>query len=86
MATEAKDQRRGELSEQEAKKEIARAKEELLEAKAKLEELSAKLMEISKVMEKIEAAQGRLQKVEEKLFLRSFSKKSFFNRIDNGKH
>jgi hypothetical protein len=36
-------------------------------------------------MEKIEAAQGRLQKVEEKLFLESFGKKSFFDRIDNGK-
>ena len=42
-------------------------------------------MELSDVMEKIEAAQGRLQKVEEKLFLEDFSKKSFFDRIDNGK-
>jgi hypothetical protein len=31
------------------------------------------------MMEKIEAAPGRLQIVEEKLFLESFSKKSFFN-------
>ncbi len=36
-------------------------------------------------MKNIEAAQGRLQKVEEKLFLDKFSKKSFFDRIDNGK-
>lgn len=79
------DQRRGELSEQEAKREIAKAKEELLEAKAKLKELSAKLMELSEVMEKIEAAQGRLQKVEEKLFREEFTKKSFFDRIDNKK-
>ncbi len=79
------DQRRGELSEQEAKREIAQAKEELLEAKAKLQELSNKLMELSEVMEKIEAAQGRLQKVEEKLFLESFSKKSSFDRIGNEK-
>ena len=81
----APDQRRGELSEQEAKKEIANAKEELREAKAKLEELSAKLTELSEVIEKIEAAQGRLQKVEEKLFLESFSKKSSFDRIGNEK-
>jgi len=33
---EAPDQRRGEMNEQEAKKEIAQAKEELLEAKSKL--------------------------------------------------
>ena len=79
------DQRRGELSEQEAKREIAKAKEELLEAKAKLKELSAKLMELSDVMEKIEAAQGWLQKVEEKLFLEGFGKKSSFDRIDNEK-
>ena len=78
------DQRRGELNEQEAKKEIAQAKEELLEAKAKLEELNAQLRDLWEVMEKIEAAQGRLQKVEEKLFREEFSKKSFFDRIDNG--
>jgi chromosome segregation ATPase len=75
----------GEVDEQEAKKEIAQAKEELLEAKTKLEELNAKLKDLWDVMEKIEAAQGRLQKVEEKLFLEGFSKKSFFNRINNGK-
>jgi DNA repair exonuclease SbcCD ATPase subunit len=73
------------MNEQEAKKEITQAKKELLEAKAKLEELNAKLMVLSDVMEKIEAAQGRLQKVEEKLFLEGFGKKSFFDRIDNGK-
>jgi hypothetical protein len=73
------------VNEQEAKREIAQAKEELLEAKAKLQELSAKLKDLWDVMEKIEAAQGRLQKVEEKLFLESFGKKSFFDRIDNGK-
>ena len=73
------------MSEQEAKKEIAQAKKELLEAKAKLQELNAKLIELSDVMEKIEAAQGRLKKVEEKLFLEKFTKKSFFHRIDNGK-
>ena len=73
------------MNEQEAKKEIAQAKEELLEAKTKLEELNAKLKDLWDVMEKIEAAQGRLQKVEEKLFLGSFSKKSLFDRIDNGK-
>ena len=50
------------MSQQEAKKEIARAKEELLEAKAKPKELSAKLMDLSEVMKKIEAAPGRLQK------------------------
>jgi chromosome segregation ATPase len=70
---------------EDAQKEIAQAKEELLEAKAKLKELNDKLMELSDVIEKIEAAQGRLQKVEEKLFLDSFSKKSSFDRIDNGK-
>jgi hypothetical protein len=42
-------------------------------------------MELSQVMEKIETAQGRLQKVEDKLFLESFSKKSSFDRIDNRK-
>ena len=42
-------------------------------------------MELSEVMEKIEAAQGRLQKVEEKLFLESFIKKSSFDRIGNEK-
>jgi hypothetical protein len=42
-------------------------------------------MELSDVMKKIEAAQGRLQKVEEKLFIESFGKKSFFDRIDNEK-
>ncbi len=73
------------MNEQEAKKEIAQAKEELLEAKTKLQELSAKLKDLWDVMEKIEAAQGRLQKVEEKLFIESFSKKSSFDRIDNGK-
>ena len=74
------------MNEQEAKKEIAQAKEELLEAKNKLEELNAKLKDLWDVMKKIEAAQGRLQKVEEKLFLEGFSKKSFFDRIDNGKN
>jgi DNA repair exonuclease SbcCD ATPase subunit len=78
---ELPDQRRGVM--EEAQKEIAQAKEELLEAKAKLKELSAKLMELSEVMEKIEAAQGRLKKIEEKLFLDSFGKKSFFDRIDD---
>jgi DNA repair exonuclease SbcCD ATPase subunit len=73
------------MNEQDAKKEIAQAKEELLKAKAKLKELTAKLMELSDVIEKIEAAQGRLQKVEEKLFLESFTKKSSFNRIGNEK-
>jgi DNA repair exonuclease SbcCD ATPase subunit len=73
------------MIEQEAKKEIAQAKEELLEAKAKLNELSAKLKELWDVMEKIEAAQGRLKKIEEKLFVEGFGKKSFFDRIDNGK-
>jgi DNA repair exonuclease SbcCD ATPase subunit len=73
------------MNEQEAKQEIARAKEELLEAKDKLNELSAKLKELWGVMEKIEAAQGRLKKIEEKLFVEGFGKKSFFDRIDNGK-
>jgi hypothetical protein len=41
-------------------------------------------MELSEVMGKIEAAQGRLQKGEEKLFLEGFGKKSSFHRIDNG--
>lgn len=36
-------------------------------------------------MEKIEAAQERLQKVEENLFLAGFSKKSSFDRINNEK-
>ena len=63
----------------------SQAKEELLKAKAKLKELNAKLKELSDVMEKIEAAQGRLQKIEEKLFLEGFGKKSFFDRIDNDK-
>ncbi len=67
------------MNEQEAKKEIAQAKEELLKAKAKLKELSAKLMELSDVMEKIEAAQGRLQKVEEKLFRRGVLAKNRFS-------
>jgi len=40
-------------------------------------------MELSEVMEKIEAAQGRLEKIEEKLFLDGFSKKSFFDRLEN---
>ena len=71
------------MNEQEAKKEIAHAKEELLKAKTKLKELNDKLVELSDVIEKIEAAQGRLQKVEEKLFLESFTKKSSFDRIDN---
>ncbi|MHB8069050.1 MAG: hypothetical protein ACYDIC_14265 [Desulfobaccales bacterium] len=71
------------MNEQEAKKEIAQAKEELLKAQAKLKELNTKLMELSDVIEKIEAAQGRLQKVEEKLFLEGFSIKSSFDRIDN---
>ena len=74
-----------EMNEQEAKKEIAQAKEELLEAKTKLQELNAKLKDLWDVMEKIEAAQNRLQRVEEKLFIESFGKKSFFDRIDNGK-
>ena len=73
------------MNEQEAKREIAQAKEELLEAKTKLEELNAKLKDLWDVMEKIDAAQGRLQKVEEKLFREEFTKKSFFGRIDNGK-
>jgi DNA repair exonuclease SbcCD ATPase subunit len=73
------------MNEQEAKHEIAQAKKELLEAKAKLTELNAKLMELSHVMENIEAAQGRLQKVEDKLFLASFSKKSSFDRLGNEK-
>ena len=73
------------MDEPEAKKEIAQAKEDLLEAKAKLKELSAKLMELTDVMKKIEAAQGRLHKVEEKLFLENLSRKSFFDRINNKK-
>jgi hypothetical protein len=73
------------MNEQEAKKEIAQAKEELLEAKAKLAEFNTKLMELAHVMEKIEAAQGRLKKIEEKLFSEEFTKKSFFDRIDNEK-
>ena len=73
------------MNEQEAKKEIAQAKKELLEAKTRLEELTAKLKDLWDVMEKIEAAQGRLQKVEEKMFLEGFGKKSFFDRINNGK-
>ena len=73
------------MSEQEAKREIAQAKEELLEAKPKLEEINAKLKDLWDVMEKIDAAQGRLQKVEEKLFLEGFGKKSSFDRIDNEK-
>lgn len=73
------------MNEQEAKKELSHAKEELLEAKTKLNELSAKLKELWDVMEKIEAAQGRLKKVEEKLFLEEFSKKSSFDRLDNEK-
>jgi len=73
------------LSEPEAKREIAQAKEELLEAKTRLKELSAQLMELSDVMDKIEAAQGQLRKVEEKLFLEGFGKKSSFDRIGNGK-
>jgi DNA repair exonuclease SbcCD ATPase subunit len=60
------------VDEQETKKEIAQAEKDLLEAKAKLKELSAKKGESSNVMEKIEAAQGRLQKVEEKLFFEGF--------------
>jgi hypothetical protein len=71
------------MNEQEAKKEIAQAKKELLEAKAKLTELNAKLLELSHVMEKIEAAHGRLQKVEEKLFREEFTKKASFDRINN---
>jgi hypothetical protein len=74
-----------EMNEQEAKMELAQAKEELLEAKTKLEELNAKLKDLWDVMEKIEAAQGRLQKVEEKLFFEGFLKKSSFHRIDNEK-
>ena len=70
---------------QEVKKEIAHAKEELLEAKAKLNELSAKLKELWDVMEKIETAQGRLKKIEEKLLIEGFGKKSFFDRIGNEK-
>jgi len=50
-----------------------------------IKELSAKIVELSDVVEKIEAAQSRLQKVEEKLFREEFTKKSFFDRIDNGK-
>jgi DNA repair ATPase RecN len=73
------------MDEQEAQKEIAQAKKELLEAKTKLKELNAKLKDLWDVMEKIEAAQGRLQKVEEKLFSEKFTKKSFFDRIDNEK-
>ena len=73
------------MVEKEAKKEIAQAKKELLEAKTRLEELTAKLKDLWDVMEKIEAAQGRLQKVEEKMFLEGFGKKSFFDRINNGK-
>jgi hypothetical protein len=36
-------------------------------------------------MEYIEAAQGRLQKGEETLFLEGFRRRSFFDRIENGK-
>jgi uncharacterized protein (DUF342 family) len=73
------------MNEPEAKKELSQAKEELLKAKTKLKALNDKLVELSDVMEKIEAAQGRLLKIEENLFLNNFSKKSFFDRIDNGK-
>jgi hypothetical protein len=73
------------MDEQETKKEIAQAKKDLLEAKAKLKALIVKIREISDVMDKIDAAQGRLQKVEENLFLDGFSKKSYFHPIDNGK-
>jgi chromosome segregation ATPase len=73
------------MSEQEVKNEISQAKEELLEAKNKLNELNAKLKDLWEVMEKIETAQGRLQKVEEKLFLEGFGKKSSFDRINNEK-
>ncbi len=69
------------MNEQEAKKEIAQG-EELLGAKTKLKELNAKIKDLWDVMEKIEVAQGRLQKVEEKLFLEGFGKKSVFDRID----
>jgi hypothetical protein len=77
----ALDRRRGEMSEKEAKEEIVQAKKELLEAKAKLKELSAKLIELSDVMENIEAAQGRLEKIENKL-LKEFTKESYFHRRD----
>jgi len=43
-------------------------------------------MELSDVMEKLAAAQSRLQKVEEKLFLEGSGKKSSFDRIDNKKY
>ncbi len=69
------------MNEQEAKKEIAQG-EELLGAKTKLKELNAKIKDLWDVMEKIEVAQGRLQKVEEKLFLEGFGKKSVFDRIE----
>ena len=42
-------------------------------------------MELSEVMEKIEAAQGRLQKVEEKLFL-AIGRKPSFDRSGNEKY
>jgi hypothetical protein len=42
-------------------------------------------MELSDVMDKVEAAQGRLEKVEAKLFLEGFNKKSSFDRINNEK-
>jgi DNA repair exonuclease SbcCD ATPase subunit len=73
------------MNEQEAQKELSHAKEELLEAKTKLNELSAKLKELWDVMEKIETAQGRLKKIEEKLLIEGFGKKSFFDRIGNEK-
>jgi septal ring factor EnvC (AmiA/AmiB activator) len=73
------------MNEQEAKKEIAQAKKELMEAQTKLKELNAKLQDLWHVMEKIEGAQGRLQKLEEKLFLEGFGKKSSFDRINNEK-
>ena len=73
------------MNEQEAQKELSHAKEELLEAKTKLNELSAKLKELWDVMEKIEPAQGRLKKIEEKLLIEGFGKKSFFDRIGNEK-
>jgi hypothetical protein len=82
---EAPDQRRGEMDEQEAKKEISQAKKDLLEAKAKLRELSVKLMELSDVVAKIEAAHARLNKIDDKMFSEGFGKKSLFHRIDNEK-
>jgi predicted transcriptional regulator len=81
VAPGAPDQRSGEMSDQETKKELARAKQDLLEAKAKLKELSTRLTELSDVVEKIDTAQTRLEKIENKL-LQEYTKESYFHGLD----